>query len=60
MPNASKLTVAYATYERAGCYACHKTRGFDTDIAPGALETVLHDGPTVVSLYPGFVLGIEI
>jgi hypothetical protein len=37
-----------------------RKRGFDTDIAPGALETVLHDGPTVVSLYPGFVLGIEI
>lgn len=37
-----------------------RKRDFDTDIAPGALEKVLHDGPTVVSLYPGFVLGIEI
>jgi hypothetical protein len=37
-----------------------RKRGFDTDIAPGALEKVLHDGPTVVSLYPGFVLGVEI
>ncbi|MQA29830.1 MAG: c-type cytochrome [Luteitalea sp.] len=40
VPNASKLTVAYATYERAGCYACHKTRGFDTDIRkPGPILT---------------------
>jgi hypothetical protein len=37
-----------------------RKRDFDTDIAPGALEKVLHDGPTVVSLYPGFVLGVEI
>jgi len=37
-----------------------RKRDFDADIAPGALETVLHEGPTVVSLYPGFVLGIEI
>src|SRR2546428_4427560 len=29
IPNADKLTVAYATFERAGCYACHKTKGFD-------------------------------
>ena len=27
VPNAPKLDVAYATYERAGCYACHKTQG---------------------------------
>jgi hypothetical protein len=37
-----------------------RKRGFDEDIAPGALETVLHDGPTHVSLYPGLVLGVEI
>jgi hypothetical protein len=37
-----------------------RKRGFDTDVAPGALETVLHDGPTHVSLYPGLVLGVEI
>ena len=29
IPKADKLNVAYATYERAGCYACHKTRGFE-------------------------------
>ena len=27
MPKAETLNVAYATYERAGCYACHKTQG---------------------------------
>ena len=27
VPKAEKLNVAYATYERAGCYACHKTQG---------------------------------
>ena len=27
VPKADKLNVAYATYERAGCYACHKTQG---------------------------------
>ena len=26
VPNAPKLDVAYATFERAGCYACHKTQ----------------------------------
>ncbi len=29
LPKAPNLNVAYATYERAGCWACHKTRGFD-------------------------------
>ena len=29
VPKAEVLNVAYATYERAGCYACHKTRGFE-------------------------------
>ena len=30
-----------ATYERAGCYACHKTRGFDTSTMkkPGPILT---------------------
>jgi hypothetical protein len=37
-----------------------RKRGFDTDIAPGAVEAVLHDGDTHVSLYPGLVLGVEI
>ena len=27
VPKADNLNVAYATYERAGCYACHKTQG---------------------------------
>ena len=27
IPGAENLNVAYATYERAGCYACHKTQG---------------------------------
>lgn len=37
-----------------------RKRGFDTDIAPGAVDAVLHDGETHVSIYPGFVLGVEI
>jgi hypothetical protein len=36
-----------------------RKRGLD-DVAPGALDLVLHDGPTHVSLYPGLVLGVEI
>jgi cytochrome c2 len=40
IPNADKLNVAYATFERAGCYACHKTKGFDTNIRkPGPILT---------------------
>ena len=40
VPKAERLNVAYATYERAGCYACHKTKGFDTDIRkPGPILT---------------------
>ena len=40
VPHADKLEAAYATYERAGCYACHKTRGFDTNIRkPGPILT---------------------
>lgn len=35
VPHASKLETAYATYERAGCYACHKTRGFENLRKPG-------------------------
>src|SRR5471032_3370719 len=30
VPKAEALNVAYSTFERAGCYACHKTKGFDT------------------------------
>ena len=40
IPNADKLTVAYATFERAGCYACHKTKGFDANMRkPGPILT---------------------
>ncbi len=40
IPHADTLNIAYATYERAGCYACHKTKGFDTDIRkPGPILT---------------------
>jgi mono/diheme cytochrome c family protein len=40
VPNAETLGVAYATFERAGCYACHKTKGFDTNIRkPGPILT---------------------
>jgi len=33
------LNLAYATYERAGCYACHKTKGFDNMRKPGPILT---------------------
>jgi len=40
IPQADMLNVAYATYERAGCYACHKTKGFDTNMRkPGPILT---------------------
>jgi cbb3-type cytochrome oxidase cytochrome c subunit len=40
VPHADALNIAYATYERAGCYACHKTKGFDTNIRkPGPILT---------------------
>lgn len=39
VPNAPKLAVAYATFERAGCYACHKTRGFENLRKPGPILT---------------------
>ena len=40
VPQATELNVAYATFERAGCYACHKTKGFDTNIKkPGPILT---------------------
>ena len=39
VPNAPKLTVAYATFERAGCYACHKTKGFENLRKPGPILT---------------------
>jgi mono/diheme cytochrome c family protein len=40
IPNADNLTVAFATFERAGCYACHKTKGFDVNMKkPGPILT---------------------
>jgi len=39
IPKADKLTIAYSTYERAGCYACHKTRGFENMRKPGPILT---------------------
>jgi hypothetical protein len=40
VPQADMLNIAYATYERAGCYACHKTKGFDTNMRkPGPILT---------------------
>ena len=39
VPNALKLSVAYGTFERAGCYACHKTRGFENLRKPGPILT---------------------
>jgi mono/diheme cytochrome c family protein len=40
IPKADNLDLAYATYERAGCYACHKTRGFEVADAtnPGGMR----------------------
>ena len=39
LPKADNLDLAYATYERAGCYACHKTRGFEDERKPGPILT---------------------
>jgi mono/diheme cytochrome c family protein len=39
VPKADQLNLAYATYERAGCYACHKTRGFENVRKPGPILT---------------------
>ncbi len=39
VPKAEQLNVAYSTYERAGCYACHKTRGFEDLRKPGPILT---------------------
>ena len=35
VPSGTNITLAYATFERAGCYACHKTRGFEGLRKPG-------------------------
>src|SRR4029078_2439410 len=39
IPKADNLTLADATYERAGCYACHKTKGFENMRKPGPILT---------------------
>ncbi|HKF66088.1 MAG TPA: c-type cytochrome, partial [Vicinamibacterales bacterium] len=39
LPKAPSLNVAYATFERAGCYACHKTKGFENVKKPGPILT---------------------
>jgi len=35
VPHADVLNTAYGMYERAGCYACHKSRGFEGLRRPG-------------------------
>src|SRR3954462_12569370 len=42
VPKADKLTVAYSTYERAGCYACHKTKGLENMRKPGPILTKIN------------------
>jgi mono/diheme cytochrome c family protein len=39
LPKADNLNVAYGTYERAGCYACHKTKGFENVRKPAPILT---------------------
>jgi mono/diheme cytochrome c family protein len=39
VPKAETLSLAYGTFERAGCYACHKTRGFEDVRKPGPILT---------------------
>ncbi|HET6279521.1 MAG TPA: caspase family protein [Polyangia bacterium] len=34
--------------------------GKDLDLSPGGPQKVIHDGPTTVRIYPGFVLGLHI
>lgn len=35
VPEAPEINLAYGVYERAGCYACHATRGFEDLRKPG-------------------------
>jgi len=39
VPKADRINIAYATFERGGCYACHKTRGFENVRKPGPILT---------------------
>src|SRR5205809_1787124 len=48
IPKAERLTLAYATYERAGCYACHKTKGFE--VATATTEGVRKPGPILTKI----------
>ncbi len=41
VPEADNLNLAYGMYERAGCYACHKTAGFEGLRKPGPNLTKL-------------------
>jgi len=53
------LNVAYATFERAGCYACHKTRGFDTTTMrkPGPILTKIDSKLTPLVIAGSLLLG---
>jgi mono/diheme cytochrome c family protein len=42
LPKADALNIAYATFERAGCYACHKTKGFENVKKPGPILTKIN------------------
>jgi mono/diheme cytochrome c family protein/predicted nucleic acid-binding Zn-ribbon protein len=48
VPNAQNLDLAYATYERAGCYACHKTKGFE--VATATTEGTRKPGPILTKI----------
>src|SRR5437762_2100957 len=50
IPKADTLNLAYTTYERAGCYACHKTKGFENVRKPGPILTKIES-----KLTPGWV-----
>jgi len=39
VPGGEKLNMAYASYERAGCYGCHKSKGFENLRKPGPILT---------------------
>ena len=46
VPEADDLNLAYGMYERAGCYACHKTVGFEGLRKPGPNLTKLESKVT--------------
>jgi hypothetical protein len=55
-----RLAQRFAVFAGPTLNVLVRKRGLDDDLAPGALESVLHDGPTRVSIYPGLMAGIEI